>query len=359
MRASVARPQDGPNTGSVHRLPIVETKTIEGGSTIGTPVDKIRYQLGNHLGSAVVEVTETGAVISYEETCPYGSSTYRSASGSIDVSSRRYRYNGKERDEETGLHYYGARYLAAWLGRWTSADPLGIGADGPGLYNYTRGSPVNYTDPSGTQSNDPAPAARVWRDDSPPPGGKSYPRQSLSGTGKAGTGPTASANANGVAAKPDPFQMAARVHGATEAELLTLTVEWNEAARAAEVAAKSGGSAPPAQFWKFQLWTASGASAAADEKLAQLDAYVEAGLAKKVDGHYRSTVRDQAEAAGWLGGDKAAKFDRIAEQNFSGEVRGWALGRAAELGLALWGGRGNRRPVCEGTSSEGCCRCWG
>jgi len=41
--------------------------------------------------------------------------------------------------------------LAAWLGRWTSADPIGIGADGPGLYNYTRGSPVNYTDPSGTE----------------------------------------------------------------------------------------------------------------------------------------------------------------------------------------------------------------
>ena len=50
-----------------------------------------------------------------------------------------------------GLYYNGARCLAAWLGRWTSADPIGIGADGPGLYNYTRGSPVNYTDPSGTQ----------------------------------------------------------------------------------------------------------------------------------------------------------------------------------------------------------------
>ncbi|MBL8743862.1 MAG: RHS repeat-associated core domain-containing protein, partial [Myxococcales bacterium] len=54
-------------------------------------------------------------------------------------------------DEETGLYYNGARYLAAWLGRWTSADPIGIGADGPGLYNYTRGSPVNYTDPSGNE----------------------------------------------------------------------------------------------------------------------------------------------------------------------------------------------------------------
>ena len=51
-----------------------------------------------------------------------------------------------------GLYYNGARYLAAWLGRWTSADPIGIGADGPGLYNYTRGSPVNYTDPSGNDA---------------------------------------------------------------------------------------------------------------------------------------------------------------------------------------------------------------
>jgi uncharacterized protein RhaS with RHS repeats len=59
-----------------------------------------------------------------------------------------------------GLYYNGARYLAAWLGRWTSADPIGIGADGPGLYNYTRGSPVNYTDPSGTQVPPEEPAAR-------------------------------------------------------------------------------------------------------------------------------------------------------------------------------------------------------
>ncbi|KYF86989.1 hypothetical protein BE17_19765 [Sorangium cellulosum] len=28
------------------------------------------------------------------------------------------RSTGKERDEETGLYYYGARYYAAWLGRW-------------------------------------------------------------------------------------------------------------------------------------------------------------------------------------------------------------------------------------------------
>ncbi|MBK6517264.1 MAG: RHS repeat-associated core domain-containing protein [Polyangiaceae bacterium] len=91
--------------------------------------------------------------ILYEEYHPYGTSAYRSARSGVEVSARRYRNTGKERDEETGF-YHGARYYAAWLGRWTSADPLGIGADGPGLYNYTRGSPIVYSDPSGTDSVD-------------------------------------------------------------------------------------------------------------------------------------------------------------------------------------------------------------
>lgn len=74
---------------------------------------------------------------------------------------KRYRFNGKERDEETGLYYYGARYYAAWIARWTSADPLGIGADGPGVYNYTRGSPVTLTDPNGTSSEEVPDTPRV------------------------------------------------------------------------------------------------------------------------------------------------------------------------------------------------------
>jgi RHS repeat-associated protein len=136
----------------VQRIAMVETKTVEGGTPIATPAPKQRYQLGNHLGSAMLEVDETGLIISYEEYAPYGTSAYRSAKSGVEVSARRYRYTGKERDDETGLYYYGARYYAAWLGRWTSADPLGIGADGPGVYNYVRGSPVVYSDPSGMES---------------------------------------------------------------------------------------------------------------------------------------------------------------------------------------------------------------
>jgi RHS repeat-associated protein len=136
------------------RVALLETLTIEDGDPVPTPTTHQRFQLGNHLDSALLEVDETGLIISYEEYAPYGTAAYRSTRSGVEVSARRYRYTGKERDEETGLYYHGARYYACWLGRWTSADPLGIGADGPGLYNYTRGSPVVYSDPSGTDSVD-------------------------------------------------------------------------------------------------------------------------------------------------------------------------------------------------------------
>ncbi len=153
------------------RVALLETLTIEDGDPVTTPVTHQRFQLGNHLDSALLEVDEAGMVVSYEELLPYGASAYRSARSDVDVSPRRYRYTGKERDDETGLYYYGARYYAAWLGRWTSADPLGIGADGPGLYNYTRGSPVVLVDPTGGEPM-PPPAAGVSPPPPPPPPGK-------------------------------------------------------------------------------------------------------------------------------------------------------------------------------------------
>ena len=65
------------------------------------------------------------------------------------------RNTGKEKDEESGLYYHGARYYACWLGRWTAVDPIGIG-DGLNVYMYVHGNPVKLQDPSGmgTVEND-------------------------------------------------------------------------------------------------------------------------------------------------------------------------------------------------------------
>ncbi|NJL73234.1 MAG: hypothetical protein HC888_17690 [Candidatus Competibacteraceae bacterium] len=94
------------------RICIVETKTVADQAPVQNATPVWRYQLSNHLGSAATEVTQDGSIISYEEYHPYGTSAYRAVDASIDVSAKRYRYTGMERDEETGLAYHSARYYA-------------------------------------------------------------------------------------------------------------------------------------------------------------------------------------------------------------------------------------------------------
>jgi RHS repeat-associated protein len=89
-----------------------------------------------------------------------------------EVSARRYRYTGKERDEETGLDYFGARYYAPWLGRWTTADPLGLQA-GVNLYLYARGSPIVMVDPNGMEEEEWSIGGLVERGIQALPGGGS------------------------------------------------------------------------------------------------------------------------------------------------------------------------------------------
>ena len=140
--------RDAAHHGRQQRIALVETKTVDSSSALTAPVSLIRYQIGNHLGSASLELDEAAQVISYEEYHPYGTTSYRATDGAVEVSAKRYRYTGKEKDEETGLYYHGARYYAWWLGRWTAVDPGGID-DGLNLYRYVRNNPVKFVDPNG------------------------------------------------------------------------------------------------------------------------------------------------------------------------------------------------------------------
>jgi RHS repeat-associated protein len=138
------------NTGHIAQ---VDTKTWDGdNSDPDNPLNValIRYQYSNHLGSAVLETDEVGNPISYEEYHPYGTTAYRSAKAGFAISLKRYRFSGKERDDETGLYYFGVRYYAAWLGRWTSVDPLGF-VGGLNLFRYCANSPIMFSDPTGAE----------------------------------------------------------------------------------------------------------------------------------------------------------------------------------------------------------------
>lgn len=130
------------------RIALVETRTLDVAGNDPAPAQLIRYQLGNHLGSAAIEIDDQAQVISYEEFHPYGTTAYHAARSQAE-SAKRYRYTGKERDEETGLGYHGARYYASWLGRWVSCDPIGVG-DGLNIYAYVHDNPLSHIDPDGT-----------------------------------------------------------------------------------------------------------------------------------------------------------------------------------------------------------------
>ena len=143
------------------RVALVDTRTQGAG---GVPAQLIRYQLADHLGSASIEVDDAAQIVSYEEYFPYGATSYQAVDTTREVPRKRYRYTGKERDEETGFNYHGARYYAPWLGRWTSCDPAGT-TDSNNLYAYVRQNPVRLLDSDGRQSADSAPVVHVTEEE--------------------------------------------------------------------------------------------------------------------------------------------------------------------------------------------------
>jgi RHS repeat-associated protein len=114
------------------------------------PEDKgpnVQYHLGDHLGSSNLVVDEQAHFINREECTPYGETSFGS------FARKGYRFTGKERDEESGLYYHGARYYAPWLARWGSCDPSAF-SDSLNPYLYALDNPLRRIDPHGAQSQD-------------------------------------------------------------------------------------------------------------------------------------------------------------------------------------------------------------
>lgn len=105
----------------------------------------VRYNLEDHLGNSSVTVDSSGSLISREEYFPFGETSFGS------YSKKRYRFCGKERDEESGLYYYGARYYAAWSCRFVSVDPLAGKYPFYTPYQYAGNQPINAIDVDGLE----------------------------------------------------------------------------------------------------------------------------------------------------------------------------------------------------------------
>jgi RHS repeat-associated protein len=103
------------------------------------------------LGTERVRTTNTGAVCESIASLPFGDG--QTTTGACYQSSPLH-FTGKERDTESGLDNFEARYNSSSLGRFMSADQLGPGQH-PGnpqswnLYSYVLNNPLKLVDPSG------------------------------------------------------------------------------------------------------------------------------------------------------------------------------------------------------------------
>lgn len=104
------------------------------------------YSGSDHLSSVSFRLDEDGDIIDREEYYPYGETSLRT------FERKRYRYTGKEKDGESGLYYYGARYYVPWLASFTSTDPAAGSTFYQSPYNYADCNPIVMNDPTGMQS---------------------------------------------------------------------------------------------------------------------------------------------------------------------------------------------------------------
>ncbi|MFA5820836.1 MAG: RHS repeat-associated core domain-containing protein [Candidatus Gracilibacteria bacterium] len=108
------------------------------------------YHHADHLSGSSVETNQTGSVLQLTDYHPYGTTRFeRTASA---YTGNDYKFTGKEKDDSTGLYYYGARYYNPSLGRFMSEDPWEGNITDPqslNKYAYVRNNPLKYRDPTG------------------------------------------------------------------------------------------------------------------------------------------------------------------------------------------------------------------
>ena len=101
----------------------------------------------DHLGTSTALTDFNGNAYQFFLNLPFGE-TMAQQLGSNYYNSP-YKFNGKELDEETGLHYYGARYYDPRISIWQSVDPLAERGRGISPYVFCMNNPINMIDPDG------------------------------------------------------------------------------------------------------------------------------------------------------------------------------------------------------------------
>ncbi|MBT62874.1 MAG: hypothetical protein CML13_06645 [Puniceicoccaceae bacterium] len=104
---------------------------------------KTFYPTFNYRGdvTALIDAADGSTAATYN----YGPFGETIGENGLAADSNPFRFSTKYTDEETGLIYFGYRYLNPETGSWLSREPLGEGAS-PNLYTYANNDPVNNID---------------------------------------------------------------------------------------------------------------------------------------------------------------------------------------------------------------------
>jgi RHS repeat-associated protein len=123
--------------------------------------DKIQWLVPDHLGTPRIVLDQTGSLagVRRHDYLPFGEELFAGSGGRTGpmgyaVEGIRQQFTQKERDVETGLDYFGARYYASPQGPFTSPDDF-LNDTAPvdpaswNLYAYVRNNPLRHIDPNG------------------------------------------------------------------------------------------------------------------------------------------------------------------------------------------------------------------
>jgi RHS repeat-associated protein len=109
------------------------------------------WQHSDHLGSASWITDTSGCAVQHLQYMPWGEPLLDYRNSSFNT---RYTFSGKERDEETGYSYFGARYYNSTYSIWMSIDPMSDKYPSISPYAYCGDNPVKLVDQDGKEIGD-------------------------------------------------------------------------------------------------------------------------------------------------------------------------------------------------------------
>ncbi len=122
---------------------------LAGYATNQGPEREVYFFHSDHLGGASWITNASGAPVQHLRYAPFGDPLVNQRSSNYN---ERFTFTGKERDEETGYYYHGARFHWPAIG-WISVDPLSDDYPGWTPYHYCHNNPINMIDPTGMSAD--------------------------------------------------------------------------------------------------------------------------------------------------------------------------------------------------------------